>query len=137
MALISRPTTEARAKHDHLVSEVAELLQKQEWDVSAEPLAGNLRPDLVAKDPEGNRYVIEIEAGQAHLGAVAQVEHYRNSLRDRVGDQAKGILVLTEDVPPQLAEVAERAGIELVSAPPSSDGAPESLASRLSALAQP
>lgn len=136
MALISRPIAETRTAHDRLVAEVQNLLERRQWTVSREPhLAGNLRPDIVARDPDGNRYVIEVKAGtgQAHLGAVAQVESYRNSLETQLG-QTKGVLVLAGGAPEQLTAVAERAGVELIDASSGDEGMSGSLASSLAAL---
>ena len=51
------------------------------WEVVDEPHIGTLYPDLIATDPDGRLYVFEVktERAQAHLGAVAQVETYRDN----------------------------------------------------------
>jgi RecB family endonuclease NucS len=137
MALMPRSINEARISHDRLLVEVQQVLEREGWTVSPEPRLAGLRPDIVARDPYGNNYVIEIKAGagRAHLGGVAQVEMYRNSLKSRLGD-AKGVLILGGDVPEQLAAVAERAGVKLIDASADGDDSPGSLASSLTSLAQ-
>lgn len=110
-------TNEKRHAHDALVAAVERHLRDQDWLVEREPrIAGTLRPDIVARSPKGSSYVFEIKTGavQAHLGAVAQVENYRNSLAAELGHETTGVLVLSGSAPVQLDAVAERAGVEVV-----------------------
>jgi RecB family endonuclease NucS len=110
---------ERQRAHDALVATVERHLRDRDWTVEREPrIAGNLRPDIVARSPKGEPYVFEIKAGsaQAHLGAVAQVENYRNSLAAALGREITGVLVLSGGAPVQLNAVAERAGVEVVQA---------------------
>jgi RecB family endonuclease NucS len=116
---------------------VQRVLESDGWSVAPEPRLAGLRPDIVARDPHGNNYVIEIKAGagRAHLGGVAQVEMYRDSLKSQLGD-ATGVLILGGDAPEQLAAVAERAGVKLIDASANGDDSPGSLASSLASLAR-
>ena len=110
-----RSTHEGVEFHDRLVATIVELLKEQNWTVEEEPRLGGLRPDIVARNPDGDSYVFELKTdpAQADLGAVAQVETYRNSLAER-DDGAKGVLVVTADAPTELNVVAAHAGVELV-----------------------
>jgi RecB family endonuclease NucS len=118
------PATESEARqigqtHDRWVAAIEQLLTARNWRVDSEPrLAGNLRPDIVAHDPRGTSYVFEVKdaSSPVHLGAIAQAEAYRNSLAHSQGEDVRGVVVLTGAAPPQLHEVAERAGIALVEA---------------------
>src|ERR1700730_9774061 len=76
--------------HDKVVQALEDGLRGQRWQVEEEPLIGTVRPDLVATDPNGVSYVFEVkaEAAEAHLGAVAQVEAYRDSFRQQLGREA-------------------------------------------------
>jgi RecB family endonuclease NucS len=102
--------------HDQVVQAVEDTLRTWKWEVVKWPLVGPLHPDIIARDPHGALYVFEVKtgSGQAHLGAVAQVEAYRNSVGAQLGKPAKGVLVLSGEAPEQLNDVARRAGVELV-----------------------
>lgn len=117
MNLSLNEINEKQRTHDALVADVEKHLRNRDWLVEKEPrIAGYLRPDIVARSPKGDSYVFEIKAGsaQAHLGAVAQVENYRNSLAAALGREITGVLILSGDAPAQLNAVAERAGVEVV-----------------------
>jgi RecB family endonuclease NucS len=105
-----------KTTHDQLMGAVAETLREGAWDVQLEPIVGTVRPDLVARGPSGQTYVIEVKQADtaAWLGAVAQVEAYRNALAEECGDDAKGLLVMVGDTPEALGDVAARAGVVLV-----------------------
>jgi predicted RecB family endonuclease len=125
--------------HDQLVATVAATLRAQNWSVEEEPqLAGNLQPDIIAKNPTGKPFVFEVKAdpSEAHLGAVAQVEAYRNSLAAEQGDeQAAGVLVVATNAPVELETVAEHAGVELMhSETDSAEALQELLTTRLAGL---
>jgi hypothetical protein len=138
MGMIFRADTDKRSAHDQLVEQVAGLLKSQRWSVEEQPiLAGNRRPDIIAESPEGTAYVFEVKTGssEAHLGAVAQVESYRNSLSAERGLDANGVLIMLGDVPPQLSAVAKNADVELVEAHDMATGGPDSLEAHLAALA--
>jgi hypothetical protein len=104
--------------HEETVSAIADALLGREWDVRREPIVGRLRPDLVVHGPDGATYVIEVKqgGGGGYLGAVAQVEAYRNAVSQEIGADAKGVLVIDGNAPEGLGAAAERAGVELVSA---------------------
>ncbi len=110
--------TADRQEHDQMVAAVIEALKGKLWKVVEEPNA--IGPDIIATDPDGAPYVFEIKTGStaAHLGAVAQVEAYRNSLSDRWGARPKGVLIFSSEAPEQLNEVARLAEVELVHASP-------------------
>jgi hypothetical protein len=102
--------------HDEVVSAIADTLRGWQWDVRREPIVGALRPDLVVHGPEGPTFVIEVKQGKGggNLGAVAQVEAYRNAVVQEIGGEAKGVLVIAGEFPEGLNAVAESAGVELV-----------------------
>jgi RecB family endonuclease NucS len=101
---------------ERLMDAVADALQEEAWDVQREPIVGTLRPDLVARRPDGQSYVIEVKRSTvtANLGAVAQVEAYRNALAQRGDREAKGLLVVSGVAPEALGDAAERAGVVVV-----------------------
>lgn len=121
--------------HDEAVQALEDALRSQRWQVEEEPLIGTVRPDLVATDPNGTSYVFEVkaEAAEAHLGAVAQVEAYRDSLRQQLGREARGVLVLVADAPKELDDVARAAGVTVWRASPDDPDALEQLPSSLMA----
>jgi hypothetical protein len=103
--------------HEKMVSVIADALLGRQWDVRREPIVRRLRPDLVVHRPEGPTYVIEVKQGHGggYLGAVAQVEAYRDAVAQEIDGEAKGVLMIAGEVPEGLAAVAARAGVELVS----------------------
>jgi RecB family endonuclease NucS len=106
-----------RPSHNEVVSAVEEVLLGLRWEVHREPIYGKaLRPDIVARIPGGETYVFEVKRseGDVNLGAVAQVEAYRNAVAEANGGQVRGVLVMAGEAPEGLAPVAERVGIELV-----------------------
>jgi RecB family endonuclease NucS len=108
-----------RHSHNEVVSTVEEVLLGQGWVVHRDPTYGKmLRPDIVARGPGGETYVFEVKRsdGEVNLGAVAQVEAYRNAVAETDGGQVKGVLVIAGEAPEGLIPVAERVGIELVDA---------------------
>jgi RecB family endonuclease NucS len=102
--------------HDQMVSAITDALLGQQWVVQREPIVGMLRPDIVAHGPEGATYVIEVKQGNAgaNLGAVAQVEAYRDAIAREFGGEVKGVLVVAGDAPERLGVAAKGAGVELV-----------------------
>lgn len=102
--------------HEETVSAIADALRGQRWDVMREPIVDAVRPDLVAQGPGGETVVIEVKQGdgRGNLGAVAQVEAYRNAVAREAGSEAKGVLVLAGEVPVGLGAAAEQAGVELI-----------------------
>jgi RecB family endonuclease NucS len=109
------------ATHDQVVDTAATYLSARQWKVEREPQLGAMRPDMIATDPGGATYVIEVKTGknQAMLGAVAQVEAYRDRLKDR-GVDATGVLVLAADAPSGVEDLARSASVEIVRTPSSS-----------------
>jgi RecB family endonuclease NucS len=105
-----------RPSHDQIVSAVENTLLEQHWKVDREPIVGTVRPDLVARQPDGTVYVFEIKQGglEANLGAVAQVETYRNAVAKQYGGQARGVLVVAGEASQGLDEIAGRADVEIV-----------------------
>jgi RecB family endonuclease NucS len=120
------------ATHEQVVDAAAKTLRGSDWVVEQEPVVGTMRPDIIAHDPEGTTYVIELKTGKqnAYLGAVAQVEGYRDRLAEQ-GLIARGVLVLAGDAPSELDDVAKSAGVELVRA---TSGSPTDIGESLSAL---
>lgn len=104
--------------HDDLVTAVNDLFDQQGWRVQREPIVGSVRPDIVACAPSGTSYVIEVKQGglDVNLGAVAQVEAFRNAVAEESGGDAKGMLVVAGEIPDDLGAVAERADIGVVQA---------------------
>jgi|SRR5665811_1216422 len=78
--------------HDDVLTAVNEVLDQQGWEVQREPIIGGVRPDIVAHGPNGTSYVIEVKQGEleANLGAVAQVEAFRNAVAKKSGGGCKG-----------------------------------------------
>jgi RecB family endonuclease NucS len=110
--------------HDRLLVSLTRDLEESGWAVEAEPMVGTVQPDVVATTPDGGVYVFEVKSTGAHLGAVAQVEAYRDSLSALRGTEARGVLVVQQDAPAQLDEVAQRANVEVLRVGPD----PQSLA---------
>jgi RecB family endonuclease NucS len=106
----------SKPSHDAIVSAVNKALELPGWTVEVEPIVGNVRPDLVARGPDGTTHVIEVKQGglEANLGAVAQVEAFRNAVAEHRGGMAKGMLVVAGEPPEDLDAAAERADVELV-----------------------
>jgi hypothetical protein len=100
-------------EHAALVRVLAEQLQARGWRVDEEPLISTVRPDLVARKEGKAPRVFEVKASPAHLGAVAQVEAYRNMLHSQSSEQPEAVLVVADDAPRELDEAARRAGVEL------------------------
>jgi RecB family endonuclease NucS len=118
------------ATHEQVVDAAAKVLRDSSWQVDREPVVGTMRPDIIARDPDGKTYVFEIKAGKqnAFLGAVAQVEGYRDRLAEG-GQAARGVLVLAGDAPSELDDVARSAGVALVRA---TSGSPADIEESLS-----
>jgi len=100
--------------HDGLVKTLAGDLERRGWKVATDSLVGTVRPDLIATDPGGELYVFEVKGTAAHLGAVAQVEAYRDSLFQERGAPAHGVLVVEAGAPTQLDAVAQAADVQLL-----------------------
>jgi RecB family endonuclease NucS len=108
-----------KTSHDGMVKAVNEALDLEGWQVEVEPIVGNVRPDIVAREPnDGMSYVIEIKDGdlEANLGAVAQVETFRNAVAEHRGGAVKGMLVVTGEAQQDLSAIARSANVELVQA---------------------
>lgn len=132
MAMSPRLRHLLRPTHDQLLSAVQEVLVGEKWDVDREPIVGTarhgpgacgslpgaVRPDIVAREPDGATYVIEVKQGEweANLGAVAQVETFRNVVAREFGGEPKGLLVIAGEAPKELRAVARSADVELVCA---------------------
>jgi RecB family endonuclease NucS len=118
------------ATHEQVVDVAANVLRNSRWQVEQEPVVGTMRPDIIARDPDGKTYVFEVKAGKqnAFLGAVAQVEGYRDRLAEG-GKTAQGVLVLAGDAPSELDDVARSAGVALVRA---TSGSPTDIEESLS-----
>lgn len=100
-------------EHAALVHVLADRLQAKGWAVNEEPLISTVRPDLVATKKGEAPYVFEVKTGSAHLGAVAQVEAYRNALQAQSSERPEAVLVVADDAPSELDEAARSAGVEL------------------------
>jgi RecB family endonuclease NucS len=102
--------------HDQLVSAVNSVLDLPGWEVQREPVIEGVRPDIVAREPNGTTFVIEVKQGdlEANLGAVAQVEAFRNAVAEQSGGDTRGMLVVAGDAPEELDVVARSAGVQLV-----------------------
>lgn len=103
---------------DDVMSAVEEVLRKRNWEVQHEPIVGTVRPDILARDPGGATFVINVNQGgwNANLGAVAQVETFRNAVASEVGTEAKGVLVVAGEASEHLDGLAASAGVEIVRA---------------------
>lgn len=101
-----------------VTSAVEEVLREQNWEVQHEPIIGRVRPDILARDPNGATFVINVNQGgwAANLGAVAQVEAFRNAVAREIGREAKGVLVVAGDASQHLDDMAARASVEVVRA---------------------
>ena len=94
-------------RRDIVASAVEDILRAQGWDVQREPIVASMRPDIVARSPKGELYVMDVKQGDAaaNLGAVAQVESLRNAVTDAWGASAKGVLMVAGTPPPHLQEM--------------------------------
>jgi hypothetical protein len=101
------------AEHTALVHMLANQLQAEGWKVNEEPLISTVRPDLIATKEGKAPHVFEIKTGSAHLGAVAQVEAYRNALSAQSSERPTAVLVVLDEAPSELEDAARRAGVEL------------------------
>ncbi len=119
--------------HDRVVDVMADVLRGKHWTVDRDAHFGAARPDIVAHDPSGATYVIEVKAGtkRGYLGVVAQVEHYKSLMADALGREPTAILLLTDDAPMELDEIAQSAGVELIRA---SSGSPAAVRASLATL---
>jgi RecB family endonuclease NucS len=127
--LLRRPEARAAAEalHADAVKGLEEQLRTQGWRVESDPLIGTARPDVVATNPSGIPYVFEVKRGAAQLSAIAQVESYRDLLRQQRGPNAKGVLLVDADPPPELSDIARSADIELAPLDPDAPKARVSL----------
>lgn len=107
-----------KPSHDVMVSALNKVLDGEGWQVEVEPIVGNVRPDIVAREPSGISYVIEVKGAdlEANLGAVAQVETFRNAVAEDRGEEVKGMLLVTGEPPEGLDAIARGANIGLVRA---------------------
>jgi hypothetical protein len=114
----ARARPEAQGAHDDVVAEVAKALRDSGWRLEKVVAVPTAQPDLLAWDPRGTPYVVEVKAGrgQGHLGAVAQVEAYRDALENELGRPVNAVLLLATDAPVQLDEVARNAHVLLLRA---------------------
>jgi hypothetical protein len=103
-----------RSRHDDMVGTVVDVLSQEDWQVEREPVVGSVRPDIVALSPSGARYVFEVKQSEldTNLGAVAQVETFRNAVDVQEGGSTTGVLLVAGTVPSDLYGIA---GIEVVS----------------------
>jgi hypothetical protein len=103
---------------EDVTSAVEEVLRERNWDVRHEPILGRVRPDILAKSPGGETYVINIkqDSSGADLGAVAQVESFRDAVTRELDKQATGVLVVIGERSPRLVDLAASAGVEVVAA---------------------
>lgn len=118
MALISRMSYFFRPTHDRIVTSIEAVLRQQNWQVEREPAADAIPADIVAREPNGATYVIEVKRGaaEANLGAIAEVETLRDVVAKKTGEDAKGVLVIAGEVPDELDAAAANAGVTLVRA---------------------
>jgi hypothetical protein len=107
-----------------IVSSVAKHLVSRNWKVILDRLSERLstRSDLIATDPDGHTYVIEIEVGKGrtHFSEVAKVESLANDFRleetTTTSPSVTPILVTTREVPKSIRGVAEEVGVVVVEA---------------------
>jgi hypothetical protein len=114
---VTRPSaSDTAATHDQLLESLSTLLESWSWRVEREPHIGTVRPDLVAEDPEGRPYLFEIKTGgyQGHLGALGQVETFRNALKAEIGREPTVLLLVADDTPEELSQVARDVGVTLL-----------------------
>jgi hypothetical protein len=108
-----------------LVEKIANVLVRRGWQIDVGPRISNFIPDLVGEDPQHRRFVFEVKSGPegGHLGALGQVETYRNALADARGEKPEGVLVLIDDGPHDLDEIASASGVRIlrIGHEPSSD----------------
>jgi hypothetical protein len=99
-----------------LVEKIADVLKDRGWQIAVEPRISNFIPDLVGEDPEHRRFIFEVKSGPGggHLGALGQVETYRNALANAEGEKPEGVLVLADDGPHDLDEIASATGVRIL-----------------------
>lgn len=101
--------------------EVAEELEGEGWTVEQEPVYGAMRPDIVARSPQGTMYVFEIKArasGSATFSDLAQAKAYAHAVGQVSGGAVvKPVLATTLDVSQAMNEAAQALGVGVVSAP--------------------
>jgi hypothetical protein len=104
------------ATHESLVGYLSDILAGWSWKVYRDPQVGTLRPDLIAEDPAGRAYIFEIKSGgyQGHLGALGQVETFKNAVQSELGREPTALLLLADEAPSELKEVASDVGVTLV-----------------------
>jgi hypothetical protein len=107
---------DAGRAHQDLLESLSRLLMSWHWQVDREPRVGALRPDLIAQGPDGQTYLFEVKAGrsQGHLGAIGQVEAFRNAFRAQEGREPVAVLLLAGDSPRELQQVAEDVGVTVL-----------------------
>jgi len=102
------------------LAEVATSLQRRGMGVEIEPVIGSVRPDIVATVEDGPVYIIELKTGDgsAHFSLIAQLLNFASAYAIvRPARTALAVLATTRDVPSQLFEAAEQAGVQIVRAP--------------------
>ena len=104
-----------------LAANVANILIGLNWKVVLERLSANraATSDIVATDPEGRTYVIEVKLGQGrtHFSEVAQVESLARDLRSEdKSSSVTPILLTTREVPASIKGAAQKVGVEIVEA---------------------
>jgi hypothetical protein len=101
---------------EDVTSTVEQVLRERNWDVRHEPILARARPDILAESPHGRTYVINIkqDASSADLGAIAQVESFREAVTVELHKQATGVLVVIGEDSPRLRDLAAGAGVEVV-----------------------
>jgi hypothetical protein len=81
-------------------------------------LAGPTRPGLLARDPQGQYYVIEFRfesASPLHFGRLAQVDGYRKLAQTTLGGPVRAVLLYSGRADPAVRADAESLDIDLVS----------------------
>lgn len=128
--LVEANDTVGLARHDSWTEEeegrrvalatTARALEDRGLHVEVEPTIGGSRPDVIATVQNGPAYIIEVKVGggPAHFSLIAQllafVESYKMA---RPATAVTAVLATTRDVARHVAEIAERSGVQVVTAP--------------------
>jgi RecB family endonuclease NucS len=107
---------DAATTHEMLIGSLVDLLDSWSWKVDSEPQIGIFRPDILAFAPDGEPYLIEVKTGghQGHLGALGQVETYKNAFREAQGREPNAVLLVAGETPAELQGVAHDIGVTLI-----------------------
>jgi hypothetical protein len=98
---------------------VARVLDDENWEVTQEPILGNMRPDFLISDQAGdNNYVVEIKTspGSLHFGSIAQVAAVQEAAIVDLQKQVRAIVVLAGEEAKELEQAGEDFGVEVLAA---------------------